>query len=46
MAAAYRLGAAYPEELETDSFALLCFRLYLLLSHATWYRKGSHRPRP
>ena len=44
MAAAYRLGAEYPEELEGDSFALLCFRLYLLLSHATWYRKGSHRP--
>jgi len=42
MAAAYRLGAAYPKDLEEDSFALLCFRLYLLLSHGTWYRKGSH----
>lgn len=46
MAAAYRLGAEYPEELEGDSFALLCFRLYLLLSHATWYKKGAHRPSP
>lgn len=26
MAAAYRLGAEYPKELEEDSFALLCFR--------------------
>jgi len=42
-AAAYRLGAAYPKELEDDSFALLCFRLYLFLSHGKWYSKGSHR---
>lgn len=27
MAAAHDLGAAYPEELEQDDFALLCFRL-------------------
>ncbi|GAA5827196.1 hypothetical protein JCM11251_001165 [Rhodosporidiobolus azoricus] len=43
MAAAYSLGASYPEELEQDDFALLCFRLYLLLQHRTWYKKGSHR---
>lgn len=43
MAAAYTLGAEYPAELEQDGFALLCFRLYLLLSHGVWYRKGSHR---
>ncbi|GAA5898238.1 hypothetical protein JCM8208_000191 [Rhodotorula glutinis] len=43
MAAAYSLGASYPEELEEDDFALLCFRLYLLLDHKTWYKKGSHR---
>ncbi|BGP44415.1 hypothetical protein JCM10450v2_000228 [Rhodotorula kratochvilovae] len=43
MAAAYALGASYPEELEDDDFALLCFRLYLLLDHKMWYRKGSHR---
>ncbi|GJN92087.1 hypothetical protein Rhopal_005116-T1 [Rhodotorula paludigena] len=43
MAAAYSLGASYPEELENDDFALLCFRLYLLLDHKTWYKKGSHR---
>lgn len=29
MAAAYRLGAAYPKELEEDPFALLCFRCEL-----------------
>ncbi len=33
----------YPEDLEQDSFALLCFRLYLLLSHGKWYKKGSNR---
>ena len=43
MAAAYRLGAEYPEELENDSFAVLCFRLYLLLSHGKWYKKGGNR---
>ncbi|KAL1747167.1 hypothetical protein HDZ31DRAFT_32494 [Schizophyllum fasciatum] len=44
LAAAYRLGADYPLDLEreADGFALLCFRLYLLLSHMMWYggRKG------
>lgn len=34
MAAAYRLGAAYPKDLEEDSFALLCFRCELLVSRA------------
>ncbi|GAA5914445.1 hypothetical protein JCM5296_002141 [Sporobolomyces johnsonii] len=43
LAAAYSLGADYPQELEEDAFALLCFRLYLLLQHGRWYRKGSHR---
>ncbi|GAA5918300.1 hypothetical protein JCM1841_002157 [Sporobolomyces salmonicolor] len=43
LAAAYSLGAEYPPELEEDAFALLCFRLYLLLQHGRWYRKGSHR---
>lgn len=31
MAAAYRLGAEYPKELEDDPFALLCFRCKLTL---------------
>ncbi|BGO99092.1 hypothetical protein NBRC10513v2_000196 [Rhodotorula toruloides] len=43
MAAAYSLGASYPEELEQDDFALLCFRLYLLLDYQKWYKKGSNR---
>ena len=43
MAAAYALGAEYPEELEKDRFALLCFRSYLLLEHFKWYKKGSNR---
>jgi predicted NAD/FAD-binding protein len=43
LAAAHTLGAGYPRELEEDGFALLCFRLYLLLSHAKWYRKGENR---
>ena len=43
MAAAYRLGASYPKALEEDAFALLCFRLYLLLSHGIWYKKGNNR---
>lgn len=43
MAAAYRLGASYPKELEEDRFALLCFRMYLLLSHGVWYKKGRNR---
>lgn len=43
MAAAYAVGAEYPKELEEDKFALLCFRLYLLLSHGKWYKKGKNR---
>lgn len=43
MAAAYKLGAAYPAELEEDKFAMLCFRSYLFLSHGSIYRKGKNR---
>ena len=40
IAAAQRLGAEYPIELEMeeDGFALLCFKLYYLLSHGKYYR--------
>ncbi|KAL1701345.1 hypothetical protein EV121DRAFT_263143 [Schizophyllum commune] len=40
IAAAQRLGAEYPVELEMeeDGFALLCFKLYYLLSHGKYYR--------
>ncbi|KAJ6263075.1 hypothetical protein Dda_1634 [Drechslerella dactyloides] len=45
IAAAWSLGAEYPVELERDGqggpwegFALLCFRMYLLLTHGRWYR--------
>ncbi|KIK64063.1 hypothetical protein GYMLUDRAFT_40296 [Collybiopsis luxurians FD-317 M1] len=41
MAAAYSLGADYPKELEEDSFAKLCFKLYLLLVHWRWFRISS-----
>lgn len=43
IAAAYSLGASYPEELEKDGFALLCFRLYTLLVWGRWYSNGSNR---
>lgn len=43
VATAYALGAPYPEDLENDSFALLCFRLLLFLQHGRFYRKGSNR---
>lgn len=39
IAAAVNLGAEYPEDLENDKFALLCFRLYYLLAYGTWYRR-------
>lgn len=39
IAAAVDLGAQYPEDLERDKFALLCFRLYYLLTYGKWYRK-------
>lgn len=39
IAAAVDLGATYPEDLEHDKFALLCFRLYYLLAYGKWYRR-------
>ncbi|KAI8631239.1 FAD/NAD(P)-binding domain-containing protein [Xylariaceae sp. FL1651] len=39
IAAAVDLGAAYPEDLEHDRFAFLCFRLYYLLAYGRWYRR-------
>ncbi|KAI8292200.1 hypothetical protein K4K60_009399 [Colletotrichum sp. SAR11_57] len=39
IAAAVDMGADYPEDLEHDKFALLCFRLYYLLSYGKWYRR-------
>ncbi|KAI0139104.1 FAD/NAD(P)-binding domain-containing protein [Hypoxylon sp. NC0597] len=37
IAAAVSLGAEYPEDLENDKFAFLCFRLYYLLAYGKWY---------
>lgn len=39
IAAAVDLGAEYPEDLENDKFAFLCFRLYYLLAYGKWYRR-------
>lgn len=39
IAAAVDLGATYPEDLENDKFAFLCFRLYYLLSYGKWYKR-------
>jgi len=39
LAAAVDLGAEYPEDLENDKFAFLCFRLYYLISYGKWYRR-------
>lgn len=39
-AAAYKLGADYPEELYQNDFAKLCFRLYLLLAHGMVLKKS------
>lgn len=39
IAAAVDLGAEYPEDLEHDKFAFLCFRLYYLLAYGKWYRR-------
>lgn len=39
LAAAYSLGAGYPEELVDDDFAVLCFRSYLALSHRKWFKR-------
>ncbi|KAK6433902.1 hypothetical protein LTR95_009918 [Oleoguttula sp. CCFEE 5521] len=39
ISAAVDLGADYPEDLERDSFALLSFRLYYLLTYGRWYKR-------
>lgn len=39
IAAAVDLGAEYPEDLENDKFALLCFRLYYLVAYGKWYKR-------
>ena len=39
IAAAVDLGADYPEDLENDKYALLCFRMYYLLVYGKWYRR-------
>jgi hypothetical protein len=39
IAAAVNLGADYPHDLERDSFAFLCFRLYYLFQYRRWYRR-------
>lgn len=39
LAAAYRLGAEYPEDLLDNPFATLAFKLFLLLSHGIWFNK-------
>ncbi|KAI0113145.1 FAD/NAD(P)-binding domain-containing protein [Daldinia grandis] len=39
IAAAVDLGAEYPEDLEHDKFAFLCFRLYYLLAYGKWYQR-------
>jgi len=52
LAAAWSLGAGYPEELQGGpeekveeerwrGFGLLCFRLYCLIAYGKWYSKGS-----
>jgi predicted NAD/FAD-binding protein len=43
IAAAVDLGAKYPEDLERDNWALLCFRLYYLLVYGRWYSKKANR---
>ncbi|KAK6956932.1 hypothetical protein Daesc_002214 [Daldinia eschscholtzii] len=39
IAAAVDLGAEYPEDLEHDKFAFLCFRLYYLVAYGRWYKR-------
>ncbi|KAL1385419.1 hypothetical protein HDK64DRAFT_238043 [Phyllosticta capitalensis] len=39
IAAAVDLGAAYPEDLERDRWALLAFRCYYALVYGKWYRR-------
>lgn len=46
IAAAVDLGAAYPEDLERDRFALLAFRLYYLLAYGKWYRRKVKKQGP
>ncbi|KAK0636000.1 hypothetical protein B0T17DRAFT_65881 [Bombardia bombarda] len=46
LAAAVDLGAAYPEDLERDRFALLSFRLYYLLVYGRWYRRKATKSGP
>ncbi|KAF3353299.1 Cutinase [Verticillium dahliae VDG1] len=46
LAAAVDLGADYPEDLENDRFAFLCFRLYYLLSYGKWYRRKYSKGAP
>ncbi|KAI1416483.1 FAD/NAD(P)-binding domain-containing protein [Hypoxylon sp. FL1857] len=45
IAAAVDLGAEYPEDLEHDKFAFLCFRLYYLLAYGKWYRRNYTKKR-
>ena len=45
IAAAVDLGAEYPEDLENDKFAFLCFRLYYLLAYGKWYKRRHTRDR-
>jgi len=44
--AAVDLGADYPEDLENDKYALLCFRLYYLLAYGKWYRRQFKPTKP
>ncbi|KAF2421798.1 FAD/NAD(P)-binding domain-containing protein [Tothia fuscella] len=46
VAAAVSLGATYPEDLERDKFAFLCFRLYYLFQYRTWYRRNATKKSP
>ncbi|CZT45259.1 related to flavin-containing amine oxidasedehydrogenase [Rhynchosporium secalis] len=46
IAAAVDLGAKYPEDLERDKFALLCFRLYYLLAYGKWYSRKAGKQGP
>jgi len=42
-AAAVSLGAEYPRDLERDSFAFLCFRLYYLFMYRRWYGRRAKK---
>ncbi|KAK7607497.1 hypothetical protein JOL62DRAFT_272962 [Phyllosticta paracitricarpa] len=43
IAAAVDLGAAYPEDLERDRWALLAFRCYYALVYGKWYRRKAKK---